>query len=54
MHLYLSGVELTVAQGLIKKMQQGGFLRQAARGKRYVCIVLRLVYNSVITINCES
>ncbi|CAB4016280.1 Hypothetical predicted protein, partial [Paramuricea clavata] len=28
------GVELTVAQGLMKRMQNEGFLRQAAKGKR--------------------
>ena len=28
-------MELTVAQGLMKRMQNEGFLRQAAKGKRY-------------------
>ena len=32
---YFTGVELTVAQGLMKRMQNEGFLRQAAKGKRY-------------------
>ncbi len=35
---YFTGVELTVAQGLMKRMQNEGFLRQAAKGKRYACV----------------
>ena len=39
------GVELTVAQGLMKRMQNEGFLRQAAKGKRYGFVVFH-VYSS--------
>jgi hypothetical protein len=45
------GVELTVAQGLMKRMQNEGFLRQAAKGKRYGFVVFHaytaLMFKSV-------